>query len=45
MIDFKLSDEFVDSYRDKEVPWGYKDAAGNSLGETKFWSAAELADI
>lgn len=36
MIDFKLSDEFVDSYRDKEVPWGYKDAAGNSLGELVF---------
>lgn len=36
MIDFKLSDEFVNSYRDKEVPWGYKDAAGNSLGEITF---------
>lgn len=33
MIDFKLSDEFVDSYKDKEVKWGYIDGAGNSLGE------------
>lgn len=32
-LDFKLSDEFVNSYKDKEVPWGYKDGAGNSLGE------------
>lgn len=36
MIDFKLSDDFVDSYRDKEVPWGYQDGAGNSLGEITF---------
>lgn len=36
MMDFKLSDEFVDSYRDKEVPWGYADGAGNSLGELVF---------
>ena len=35
-LDFKLSDEFVDSYRDREVPWGYRDAAGNSLGELTF---------
>ena len=36
MIDFKLSDDFVDSYRDKEVPWGYQDGAGNALGEITF---------
>lgn len=36
MLDFKLSDDFVDSYRDKEVPWGYQDGAGNSLGEITF---------
>ena len=36
MIDFKLSDDFVDSYRDKEVPWGYRDGAGNSLGEITY---------
>lgn len=36
MIDFKLSDEFVNSYQDKEVPWGYTDGAGNSLGEITF---------
>lgn len=35
-MDFKLSDDFVDSYRDKEVPWGFKDAAGNSLGEVTY---------
>lgn len=32
-MDFKLSDDFVNSYADKEVPWGYKDGAGNALGE------------
>lgn len=36
MMDFKLSDEFVDSYRDKEVPWGYADGVGNSLAELVF---------
>ena len=36
MLDFKLSDEFVDSYRDKPVNWGYKDGAGNALGELVF---------
>ena len=36
MLDFKLSDEFVNSYRDKPVNWGYKDGAGNALGELVF---------
>lgn len=35
-MDFKLSDEFVDSYRDKEIPWGYEDGGGNSLGEITY---------
>lgn len=34
--DFSLSDAFVDSYRSKEIPWGYKDAAGNALGEISY---------
>jgi len=36
MFSFKLADEFVASYRSKKVPWGYQDAAGNSLGEITF---------
>jgi len=35
-ISFKLVNEFVDGYRAKPVPWGYKDAAGNSVGEITF---------
>ena len=35
-LSFRLADEFVTSYRDKAVPWGYKDAAGNSVGEITF---------
>ena len=33
---FKLSDEFVDGYRSKKAPFGYRDAAGNSVGEITF---------
>lgn len=36
MFSFKLADRFVDSYQDRQVPWGYSDAAGNSLGEITF---------
>ena len=36
MFSFTLSEEFVNSYRDKKVPWGYQDAAGNSVGEIIF---------
>lgn len=36
MLSFRLADEFVDSYKNKKVPWGYKDAAGNSVGEITF---------
>ena len=36
MLSFHLADEFVDTYRAKKVPWGYQDAAGNSVGEITF---------
>ena len=36
MMDFKLSDDFVDTYRTKTVPWGYEDGAGNALGEITY---------
>ena len=36
MFSFKLTEDFVNSYKNKEVPWGYKDAAGNSVGEIIF---------
>lgn len=35
-LSFKLPDDFVDSYREKEVPWGFPIGAGNSLGELTF---------
>lgn len=35
-ISFRLAEDFVNSYKGKEVPWGYKDAAGNSVGEITF---------
>lgn len=33
---FRLSPDFVDSYRDRIPPFGYRDAGGNSLGEITF---------
>jgi hypothetical protein len=36
LFSFKLTEEFVNSYRSKTVPWGYTDAAGNSVGEITF---------
>jgi len=36
VFSFKLAEDFVNSYRDKKVPWGYQDAAGNSVGEITF---------
>ena len=36
MMDFRLSDDFVESYKSREVPWGYPDGVGNSLGELVF---------
>lgn len=36
MMSFHLSDEFIAGYVNRPVPWGYADAAGNSLGEITF---------
>jgi len=36
MFSFRLTDDFVTSYKDKVVPFGYRDAAGNSVGEITF---------
>jgi len=36
LFSFKLTEEYVNSYRGKPVPWGYKDAAGNAVGEIIF---------
>lgn len=35
-LTFRLADDFVNGYRAKKVPWGYQDAAGNSVGEITF---------
>jgi hypothetical protein len=36
VFSFKLTEEFVTAYKSKTVPWGYQDAAGNSVGEITF---------
>ena len=36
MLSFKLNEEFVAQYVGKQVPWGYTDAGGNSVGELTF---------
>jgi len=33
---FKLSEDFVSSYKGKQAPFGYRDAGGNSVGEITF---------
>ena len=33
---FKLADEFVAPYKTRKAPFGYQDAAGNSVGEITF---------
>jgi len=33
---FRISDEFVASYKDRKEPFGYRDAGGNSVGEITF---------
>ena len=33
---FRLSEEFVAGYKEKQAPFGYRDAAGNSVGEITF---------
>ena len=35
-LSFRLAEEFVAGYKGKKVPWGYTDAAGNSVGEITF---------
>lgn len=36
IFSFKLSEDFISSYRTKQAPFGYRDAAGNSVGEITF---------
>ena len=36
LFSFKLNDDFVSTYKDKKAPFGYRDAAGNSVGEITF---------
>jgi len=36
LFSFKLAEEFVAPYRSKQAPFGYRDAAGNSVGEITF---------
>ena len=33
---FKINEEFIESYKGKKSPFGYQDAAGNSVGEITF---------
>ena len=33
---FKLSEDFLSGYKEKKAPFGYRDAAGNSVGEITF---------
>ncbi len=35
-LSFKLTESFVDGYKQVEPPFGFKDAGGNSLGELTF---------
>lgn len=36
-LSFKLNSEFVNTYKDKEVPWGFVDAAGSPVSEIIFF--------
>jgi hypothetical protein len=36
LFSFKLNEDFVQGYRQKESPFGFKDAAGNSVGHITF---------
>ena len=36
LFSFELANEFVESYKVKKAPFGYRDAAGNSVGEITF---------
>ena len=35
-LSFRLSEDFVSGYKNKKAPFGYTDAAGNSVGEITF---------
>ena len=36
VFSFHLSEDFVSGYRSRKAPFGYRDAAGNSVGEITF---------
>jgi len=36
LFSFELASEFVESYKAKKAPFGYRDAGGNSVGEITF---------
>jgi len=36
LFSFRLSEDFVATYRDQKSPFGYRDAGGNSVGEITF---------
>lgn len=36
IFSFKLAEDFIAPYRSKKAPFGYQDAAGNSVGEITF---------
>jgi adenosylcobalamin-dependent ribonucleoside-triphosphate reductase len=36
IFSFRLTEDFIDSYRNKKAPFGYRDAGGNSVGEITF---------
>jgi len=36
IFSFKLTEDFIAPYRNKKAPFGYQDAAGNSVGEITF---------
>ena len=36
VFSFKLTEDFIAPYRNKKAPFGYQDAAGNSVGEITF---------
>ena len=35
-LSFRISEDFISSYKDRKAPFGYTDAAGNSVGEITF---------
>jgi len=36
LFSFRLNEDFVAGYKEKTPPFGYRDAAGNSVGEITF---------